>query len=39
MLVIYLHTKFHIPSTNGPLVIAVKLRAKRKCSHGFQAIV
>jgi len=27
MLTIYLHTKVHFPSFNGPLVTAVKLRA------------
>lgn len=27
MRITYLHTKFHIPSSNGPIAIAVKLKA------------
>jgi hypothetical protein len=30
MFVIYLHIKFHIPNSNGPLVINVKLKTKLK---------
>jgi len=30
MLILYLDTKFHIPSSIGPLVIIVKLKAKWK---------
>jgi len=29
----YLHTQLHIPSSSDPLSIAVKLKAKWKCSH------
>jgi hypothetical protein len=28
MFIIYLHTKCHLPSSNGSLIIVVKLRAK-----------
>jgi hypothetical protein len=34
-----IHTKFCAPSPNGPLVIAVKLRAKLKFPHGYHAVV
>jgi hypothetical protein len=27
---IYLHTKFHIPNSSGPLVTAIKLKAEHK---------
>jgi len=30
MFVIYIRTKFHIPPSNSPLVIAVRLRGKWK---------
>jgi hypothetical protein len=30
MSIIYPHTKFHMPRSNGPLVIAVKLKAKSR---------
>jgi hypothetical protein len=30
MYMIYLHTKFHIPNSNGPLVTAMKLKAGHK---------
>jgi len=30
MFMIYLHTKFHIPNSNGSLVTALKLKTKHK---------
>jgi hypothetical protein len=30
---LYIHTKFYMPSSNGPLVMAVKLKVKDSFAH------
>jgi len=39
MFVIYLRTIFHIPSSSGPLVIAVKWKANCEFSHYRQVVL
>jgi len=39
MFITYLKTKFHIPSSNGPLVINAKLKVKWKCSHSCHTVL